>query len=142
MGRGNELADRFETESLQLADLEVKQGMAGRWVMASIQTSFAVMPAAVYWVGGLLIAHGSSLVDRDARGLHDAADPAVLPRRLAARRRARRADVTGALRSHLRVPRRADRHRGEARRAGGRHAGRRRLRPRVVPLHRPGVDAA
>jgi ATP-binding cassette subfamily B protein len=28
--------------------------------MASIQTSFAVMPAAVYWVGGLLIAHGSS----------------------------------------------------------------------------------
>jgi len=34
--------------------------MAGRWVMASIQTSFAIMPAAVYWVGGLLIAHGSS----------------------------------------------------------------------------------
>jgi ATP-binding cassette subfamily B protein len=27
--------------------------MAGRWVMASIQTSFAVMPAAVYWIGGL-----------------------------------------------------------------------------------------
>src|SRR5262249_44763462 len=34
--------------------------MAGRWVMSAIQTSFAVMPAAVYWVGGLLIAHGSS----------------------------------------------------------------------------------
>jgi len=28
--------------------------------MASIQTSFAVMPAAVYWVGGVLIAGGSS----------------------------------------------------------------------------------
>src|SRR5437868_11794712 len=52
MGRGNELADRFETESLRLADLEVRQRMAGRWVMASIQTSFAVMPAAVYWLGG------------------------------------------------------------------------------------------
>jgi ATP-binding cassette subfamily B protein len=27
--------------------------MAGRWVMASIQTSFSVMPAAIYWFGGL-----------------------------------------------------------------------------------------
>src|SRR6266545_1202993 len=39
MGRGNELADRFEADSLRLADLEVRQRMAGRWVMASIQTS-------------------------------------------------------------------------------------------------------
>ena len=59
MGRGDELADRFEQDSRRLADLEVRQRMAGRWVMASIQTSFAVMPAAVYWVGGLLLAHGS-----------------------------------------------------------------------------------
>jgi ATP-binding cassette subfamily B protein len=53
MGRTRELADRFEAESQNLADLEVRQRMAGRWVMASIQTSFSVMPAAVYWVGGL-----------------------------------------------------------------------------------------
>jgi ATP-binding cassette subfamily B protein len=53
MGRTRELADRFESESLNLADLEVRQRMAGRWVMASIQTSFSVMPAAVYWLGGL-----------------------------------------------------------------------------------------
>src|SRR5690348_8135976 len=53
MGRTRELADTFEHDSLRLADLEVRQRMAGRWVMASIQTSFAVMPAAVYWVGGL-----------------------------------------------------------------------------------------
>src|SRR3989440_6738168 len=59
MGRGNELADRFEDESRQLADLEVRQRMAGRWVMASIQTSFAIMPAAVYWFGGLALANGS-----------------------------------------------------------------------------------
>jgi len=62
MGRGNELADRFETDSLRLADLEVRQRMAGRWVMASIQTSFAVMPAAVYWFGGLALAGGSDAV--------------------------------------------------------------------------------
>src|SRR3989440_7596061 len=62
MGRGAELADRFEADSLRLATLEVRQRMAGRWVMASIQTSFAVMPAAVYWFGGLALAHGSTAI--------------------------------------------------------------------------------
>ncbi len=62
MGRGNELADRFETDSLRLSELEVRQRMAGRWVMAMIQTSFAIMPAAVYWFGGLALASGSSAV--------------------------------------------------------------------------------
>src|SRR6202795_764664 len=60
MGRGDELADRFESDSLRLAALEVRQRMAGRWMMALIQTSFAVMPAAVYWFGGLALAHGSA----------------------------------------------------------------------------------
>jgi ATP-binding cassette, subfamily B, bacterial len=60
MGRGSELADRFEADSLRLAELEVRQRMAGRWVMASIQTSFAIMPAAVYWFGGLALASGST----------------------------------------------------------------------------------
>jgi ATP-binding cassette, subfamily B, bacterial len=62
MGRGNELADRFESDSLRLAELEVRQRMAGRWVMASIQTSFAIMPAAVYWFGGLALAGGSQAI--------------------------------------------------------------------------------
>jgi ATP-binding cassette, subfamily B, bacterial len=62
MGRTNELADRFDAESRLLADLEVKQRMAGRWMMAMIQTTFAVMPAAVYWFGGLALAHGSHAV--------------------------------------------------------------------------------
>src|SRR4051812_34500080 len=62
MGRGAALADRFEADSLRLAELEVRQRMAGRWVMASIQTSFAVMPAAVYWFGGLALASGSSAI--------------------------------------------------------------------------------
>src|SRR4051794_28226532 len=62
MGRGSELADRFEADSLRLAALEVRQRMAGRWVMAAIQTSFAIMPAAVYWFGGLALANGSHAV--------------------------------------------------------------------------------
>ena len=53
MGRGAELADRFEGESANLADLEVRSRMAGRWMMAAIQTSFAVMPALVYLFAGL-----------------------------------------------------------------------------------------
>src|SRR3954453_19459792 len=53
MGRGAELADRFEGESARLADLEVRSRMAARWMMASIQTSFAVMPALVYLFAGL-----------------------------------------------------------------------------------------
>jgi len=62
MGRGEELADRFQSDSLRLAELEVRQRMAGRWVMSSIQTSFAIMPAAVYWFGGLALAHGSHAI--------------------------------------------------------------------------------
>src|SRR6266516_5978379 len=61
MGRGDELADRFQGESLRLSDLEVRQRMAGRWVMASIQTSFYVMPAAVYWLGGTVSSHSLSI---------------------------------------------------------------------------------
>ena len=62
MGRSDELADRFERESRLLADLEIRQRMAGRWMMAMIQTTFAVTPAAVYWFGGLALAHGSHAV--------------------------------------------------------------------------------
>jgi ATP-binding cassette subfamily B protein len=52
MGRADELATRFTDESRQLADLEVRSRMAGRWRMASVQMSFAVMPALVYWFAG------------------------------------------------------------------------------------------
>src|SRR5205085_5650810 len=52
MGRGDDLARRFADESRELADLEVRSRMAGRWRMASVQMSFAVMPALVYWFAG------------------------------------------------------------------------------------------
>jgi ATP-binding cassette subfamily B protein len=52
MGRGEELAARFADESAELADLEVRSRMAGRWRMASVQMSFAIMPALVYWFAG------------------------------------------------------------------------------------------
>jgi ATP-binding cassette subfamily B protein len=62
MGRSQELVSRFSSESSELADLEVRARMAGRWRMASVQMSFAIMPAAVYWFAGWDIAHGHNAI--------------------------------------------------------------------------------
>jgi ATP-binding cassette, subfamily B, bacterial len=62
MGRSGELARRFEAESAQLADLEVRSRMAGRWRMASVQMSFAIMPALVYWFAGQSLASGANAI--------------------------------------------------------------------------------
>jgi ATP-binding cassette subfamily B protein len=52
MGRGDDLADRFTRESEDIADLEVRSRMAGRWLMATIQFTFAAQPAIIYWLAG------------------------------------------------------------------------------------------
>jgi len=62
MGRSPELVRRFSGESGELADLEVRARMAGRWRMASVQMSFAIMPAAVYWFAGENIAAGGHAI--------------------------------------------------------------------------------
>jgi ATP-binding cassette, subfamily B, bacterial len=62
MGRSGELTSRFTSESSELADLEVRARMAGRWRMASVQMSFAIMPAAVYWFAGYSSVHGSEVI--------------------------------------------------------------------------------
>ena len=62
MGRSHELVERFSGESRELADLEVRARMAGRWRMASVQMAFAIMPAAVYWFAGYNIAHGHDAI--------------------------------------------------------------------------------
>ena len=61
-GRSPELAERFERESADLADLEVRSRMAGRWRMASVQIAFAAMPALIYLVAGLSIAGGGEAI--------------------------------------------------------------------------------
>ena len=62
MGRSPELVRRFGEESGELADLEVRARMAGRWRMASVQMSFAIMPAAVYWFAGESIASHNQVI--------------------------------------------------------------------------------
>jgi len=58
MGRSSELVGRFRRESADLADIEVHSRMAGRWRMASVQMTFAIMPALIYLFAGLSFAHG------------------------------------------------------------------------------------
>jgi ATP-binding cassette, subfamily B, bacterial len=62
MGRAPELAERFTRESADLADLEVRSRMAGRWRMASVQMTFSIMPALVYWFAGYTIAQGNAAI--------------------------------------------------------------------------------
>ena len=62
MGRAGDLAERFQTESERLAGLEVRSRMTGRWMMAAIQTTFAVMPALVYLFAGWTISRGSGAI--------------------------------------------------------------------------------
>src|SRR5438309_6656491 len=62
MGRSSELVQRFRGESGELADLEVRARMAGRWRMSTVQMTFAIMPAAVYWFAGESLASGSHAI--------------------------------------------------------------------------------
>ena len=62
MGRSDDLAERFSDESRRLADLEVRSRMTGRWMMAAIQMTFAVMPALVFWFAGWSQARGAVAV--------------------------------------------------------------------------------
>jgi ATP-binding cassette, subfamily B, bacterial len=52
MGRAQDLGTRFTGESDQLADLEVRSRMAGRWLMSTINMAFSIQPAIVYWIAG------------------------------------------------------------------------------------------
>ena len=62
MGQTGELTHRFSDESRRLADLELRQRMAGRWMMATIQATFAIMPALMYGIAGYGMASGGTVV--------------------------------------------------------------------------------
>jgi ATP-binding cassette subfamily B protein len=62
MGRGRDLEERFTGESRDIADIEVRSRMAGRWMMSTIQMVFAIQPALVYWIAGQSFIHGSTAI--------------------------------------------------------------------------------
>ncbi|MBV9466595.1 MAG: ABC transporter ATP-binding protein [Solirubrobacterales bacterium] len=62
MGRGHDLAERFTGDSREIAEIEVRSRMAGRWVMSTIQMVFAIQPALVYWIAGQSFVHGGHAI--------------------------------------------------------------------------------
>ncbi|MFD9127498.1 ABC transporter ATP-binding protein [Kitasatospora sp. NPDC059571] len=62
MGRSDALSGDFTRQSDELADLEVRSTMAGRWRMSTIQIVMAAMPALIYWAAGLAAGHGAPIV--------------------------------------------------------------------------------
>ena len=49
---------KFRTINQNLARLQIKQAMVGRWFFMIIGTIFSIMPAFVYWLAGTLAANG------------------------------------------------------------------------------------
>lgn len=59
-GRQSHEMDRFSDRSRDLAQLQVRQQMIGRWFFMLIGTAFSITPALIYWVGGRQIINGDT----------------------------------------------------------------------------------
>ena len=117
--------------------------MTGRWLMASIQMTFAIMPAAIYWFAGYELAHGTrrsrsarSSRSRPCRRGCSSRSAAAVGSASTSRPRWRcstGSSSTSTCRSTSSSARTRDARRRARRRA---------LRGRLVPLRRGAVDAA
>ena len=57
-GQQRSAIDRFSKLNRQLATLQVRQAMVGRWFFMIIGTIFSITPAFVYWLAGFLAIQG------------------------------------------------------------------------------------
>ncbi len=57
-GQQEESVRRFSVANARLAQLQLRQSLVGRWFFMLVGTVFAVMPAFVYWVAGVLVIQG------------------------------------------------------------------------------------
>jgi ATP-binding cassette subfamily B protein len=60
LGRERLLAQRFTAESHELARNELASAMSGRWLLSSRRAALTMVPAIVYWIAGLALAHGAA----------------------------------------------------------------------------------
>ena len=60
LGRERELTARFTAESQELANNELASAMSGRWMLSSRRAALTMVPAIVYWIAGLALAHGAA----------------------------------------------------------------------------------
>jgi len=62
LGAGRTASRRFADTSAELADLEVRSQLAGRWMMATMGVMFAVIPALLYLAAGLPMTSGGMTI--------------------------------------------------------------------------------
>src|SRR5579875_751948 len=60
LGRQHDLARRFAAESKELSDTEMRAAMSGKWILSSRRATLTMVPAIVYWIAGLALAHGAA----------------------------------------------------------------------------------
>jgi ATP-binding cassette subfamily B protein len=60
LGRQDDLARRFAAESKELSDTEMRAAMSGKWVLSTRRATLTMVPAIVYWIAGLALAHGAA----------------------------------------------------------------------------------
>ena len=60
LGRQPALASRFTEESKRLSDTEMSAAMSGKWLLSSRRASLTMVPAIVYWIAGMALAHGAA----------------------------------------------------------------------------------
>ncbi len=62
LGAATRMSDRFTATSHDLADLQIRSMLAGRWRMATMTVVFAAIPAAIYLVAGLPATSGDMTI--------------------------------------------------------------------------------
>ena len=62
MGQSEKLISRFDASSEQLADLEIRSAMAGRWRQSIIGIVVSILPAAIYLAAAFAVSGGAGLV--------------------------------------------------------------------------------
>jgi len=60
MGRSTALGDKFSDTSADLADLEVRSSMTGRWRQSSIGIIVSILPAAIYLAAAFTVANNTT----------------------------------------------------------------------------------
>ena len=62
MGRQDELRRRFATESQEISNSDVAAAMMGRWRITIRRASLTLIPAIVYWIIGVTLAHNATAI--------------------------------------------------------------------------------
>jgi ATP-binding cassette, subfamily B, bacterial len=60
LGRQDTLAQQFTDESRQLSETELASAMTGKWLLSSRRAMLTMIPAIVYWIAGIALAHGAA----------------------------------------------------------------------------------